>query len=394
MAPWRFLRGAFTALLTAGILALATPALAQETRSQSIAPRAPTPTGIVVNLPARTLYWYVGGNFVRAFPVGIGKSSTETPLGSYRVQNKAVHPWWYPPSGGKPVPPGPANPLGTRWIGFSGGYGIHGNNNPASIGGAVSLGCVRMYIPDVEWLYEQVSVGTPVNVVYETVQVQYGPGGTRYLAIHPDVYGVGRPSVDKVLRSAGLEAGAVTATAPGLYPLDATAAVNGRNMPAIIHKGKPYVAARSLGDRMFARVGWHPGTQQVSLDGQMLPTVLRDGTGYIDAASAAAVLGVTYRWNGDSLTVTLEGRPLFLGGHLLARIDAHYGQEGLLLPVRQVAEAVGAFVGWDGQARKALVNGQHVESVLIAGRAWAPARHLAQLLDLQLRITDQGIYLD
>ena len=81
-------------------------------------------------------------------------------------------PWWYPPTydswakGLKPVPPGPSNPLGTRWMGLSApGVGIHGTDAPTSIGYSESHGCVRMQVPDAEWLFEHVSVGTPVVIL-------------------------------------------------------------------------------------------------------------------------------------------------------------------------------------------------------------------------------------
>ena len=67
--------------------------------------------------------------------------------------------------GEKPVPPGPGNPLGTRWMGLdAAGVGIHGTPDAASIGYSASHGCIRMRIPDAEWLFTQVSVGTPVYI--------------------------------------------------------------------------------------------------------------------------------------------------------------------------------------------------------------------------------------
>ena len=77
--------------------------------------------------------------------------------------NKQRNPWWYPPTydawakGLKPVPPGPGNPLGTRWMGLDApGVGIHGTDAPASIGYSASHGCIRMHVPDAEWLFEHV----------------------------------------------------------------------------------------------------------------------------------------------------------------------------------------------------------------------------------------------
>ena len=81
------------------------------------------------------------------------------------------NPWWRPPNsswakGLKPIPPGPGNPLGTRWMGTSAaGVGIHGTPDAASVGYSASHGCIRMYVPDAEWLFEHVHVGTPVFIV-------------------------------------------------------------------------------------------------------------------------------------------------------------------------------------------------------------------------------------
>ena len=80
-------------------------------------------------------------------------------------------PWWYPPdtawaAGASPIPPGPGNPLGTRWMGLSAsGVGIHGTPDAASIGYSASHGCIRMRIPDAEWLFERVEVGSTVFIV-------------------------------------------------------------------------------------------------------------------------------------------------------------------------------------------------------------------------------------
>ena len=83
-----------------------------------------------------------------------------------------MNPWWYPPTqdawakGLKPVPPGPGNPLGTRWMGLNTpGVGIHGTSEPWSIGHSESHGCIRMQVPDAEWLYKHVRIGTPVFII-------------------------------------------------------------------------------------------------------------------------------------------------------------------------------------------------------------------------------------
>ncbi|MEQ8835043.1 MAG: L,D-transpeptidase family protein [Miltoncostaeaceae bacterium] len=115
-----------------------------------------------------TLWRHNGRN--ETFPIAVGTSSHPTPSGNYSVIQKQVNPTWFPPSspwaaGLGPVPPGPANPLGTRWIGTSApAIGMHGTPSPSSIGTRASHGCIRMYMNDVERLYGQVEIGTPVYI--------------------------------------------------------------------------------------------------------------------------------------------------------------------------------------------------------------------------------------
>jgi lipoprotein-anchoring transpeptidase ErfK/SrfK len=126
---------------------------------------------IVIRRGSNRLYLYKGMRFQRVFGVATGQSAYPTPLGHWRVVVKWRNPWWYPPNspwakGEKPVPPGPGNPLGTRWMGLSAsGVGIHGTPDDTSIGYSASHGCIRMHIPDAEWLFNHVTVGTTVFIV-------------------------------------------------------------------------------------------------------------------------------------------------------------------------------------------------------------------------------------
>jgi lipoprotein-anchoring transpeptidase ErfK/SrfK len=126
---------------------------------------------IVIHRGSNRLYLYKGAKLNRIFAVATGQSVYPTPLGNFQIVVKWMNPWWYPPNsawaaGEKPVPPGPNNPLGTRWMGISSpGVGIHGTNNDASIGYSVSHGCIRMHVTDAEWLFNRVNIGTPVFIV-------------------------------------------------------------------------------------------------------------------------------------------------------------------------------------------------------------------------------------
>ena len=126
---------------------------------------------IVIHRASNRLELYNYERLRKRFRVATGESVYPTPLGRHRIVVKWRNPWWYPPNsrwakGLKPVPPGPNNPLGTRWMGLSApGVGIHGTPNGGSIGYSVSHGCIRMYIPDAEWLFNAVDIGSQVFIV-------------------------------------------------------------------------------------------------------------------------------------------------------------------------------------------------------------------------------------
>jgi hypothetical protein len=126
---------------------------------------------IVIRRSSNRLYLYRGMRFWRLFAVATGQNTYPTPLGRFQIVVKWRNPWWYPPdspwaAGQKPIPPGPNNPLGTRWMGLSApGVGIHGTPNDGSIGYSVSHGCIRMHIRDAEWLFVRVRIGTTVYIV-------------------------------------------------------------------------------------------------------------------------------------------------------------------------------------------------------------------------------------
>ena len=127
---------------------------------------------IVIKRASNVLQLFDGAHLVRTFRVATGQAIYPTPLGRFTIVVRWMNPWWYPPTndawarGLKPTPPGPGNPLGTRWMGLSApGVGIHGTNEDSSIGYSESHGCIRMHVPDSEWLFDHVEVGTPVYIV-------------------------------------------------------------------------------------------------------------------------------------------------------------------------------------------------------------------------------------
>ena len=150
--------------------------------------------GMVINLAQNRLYYFPpGGGTVETYPIGVGVQGRSTPLGTTRVVAKRTHPRWVVPASirrEKPelpavVPPGPDNPLGNYAfeLGWP-SYLIHGTNKPDGIGRNVSHGCIQLYPEDVERLFGEIPVGTPVRVVNEGAQTAW-INGDLYLAVYP-----------------------------------------------------------------------------------------------------------------------------------------------------------------------------------------------------------------
>jgi len=129
---------------------------------------ASAPKKLVVDLSDRRVYMYRQNTVIASYPIGVGKKGWETPVGTFEVMHMQKYPAWQHPITGKVFEAGPNSPLGERWIGFwSDGHneiGFHGTPDSELVGSPVSHGCLRMRNPDVLLLYEQISLGVPVQV--------------------------------------------------------------------------------------------------------------------------------------------------------------------------------------------------------------------------------------
>ena len=153
-------------------------------------------TGLVVNIPEMRLYDFGVAQGPEVLAVAIGDADDPTPIGEFRVGKKRIDPEWRVPASiraVKPelplvVPPGPENPLGSRWLTIGGSsYGLHGTNVRWSIGRIATHGCVRFYEEDIVRLYDRVREGTRLQLVYQPYK--WGRAGDRLLfEAHPDVY--------------------------------------------------------------------------------------------------------------------------------------------------------------------------------------------------------------
>jgi lipoprotein-anchoring transpeptidase ErfK/SrfK len=131
------------------------------------------PTYIVVDRPDFKLFFYQHLKLTHTYSIAVGQAGLETPAGLHHILDKQVDPAWHVPHSawagslaGQVIPPGPGDPLVARWMAIDDqGDGIHGTDEPGSIGSAASHGCIRMLVPDVIQLYGMTPVGTPAYVV-------------------------------------------------------------------------------------------------------------------------------------------------------------------------------------------------------------------------------------
>ncbi|TKB47053.1 L,D-transpeptidase family protein [Thalassotalea mangrovi] len=166
--------------------------------SQMILPYAKR-EGIVVNLSELRLYYFPEeSNKVHVFPVGIGKIGDSTPTLISHISEKRHKPDWYPTDDkreeyqqqhGTPmpkvIPAGPENPLGDHALRLGQSvYLIHGTNQRFGIGMRVSSGCIRMYPKDIEWLFNEIDIGTKVTIIDQPIKMTYQEPNTRLIEVH------------------------------------------------------------------------------------------------------------------------------------------------------------------------------------------------------------------
>jgi lipoprotein-anchoring transpeptidase ErfK/SrfK len=132
-------------------------------RAAAQAPAPAPETRVVVSIPDCKLAVVENGRVVKIFDTAVGAPQSPSPNGTFKIVARVALPTYY--HSGKVIPPGPHNPLGTRWMGLSAkGYGIHGTNMPQSIGHAASHGCIRMRKHDIEELFAMLHVGDVVEL--------------------------------------------------------------------------------------------------------------------------------------------------------------------------------------------------------------------------------------
>ncbi len=244
---------------------------------------------IVINSASRILTLYEGDKKISMYPLGLGKVSTPTPTGYYKILEKAVNPSWIDPSDPEyEIPSGPSNPLGYRWMQIQGNYGIHGTNRPDSIGYYVSNGCIRMLEKDVEELYDKVEVNTPVEIFYNRVVVEKAPDDNVVYYIYPDGYRWQNVEVKDVTR--------------WLEPYGVLPFVSDNEIEKEIKesRGEPNYVGKPYNIEVNGTV-----LKQIELNGRtfIARAVIRDTIAYLPVVPIAVALNTKLEWRAAESTL-------------------------------------------------------------------------------------------
>lgn len=370
-------------------------------RLQEYLPPAKGPA-LVINIPSFTLTYFLDGKEVKKYPVAVGKPTAPTPVGSFRIINKVVNPTWYPPLGGRPVPPGPANPLGRYWLGFlPSGYGLHGNNNPSSIGKAVSLGCVRLRNEDVEELFSLIPVGTPLTITYATMGLETDPvNGQTCLVFYPDIYRRGTPSVEEVAARLD-ELGFAGRYTPGEIKSALLASRYGASFISLgtrvrivgeevavetaVVSGETLLAVRPVLTAFRLPVAWDARRQAVVSGDTILPVHLVGRRSFARLADLERVLGIRSAWNEEEKVLELFQWVIKVNGREL-RTGAWYEDGQVWLPVGGVAQALGKKVTWDAKRQVVLSAEKEWPGRIRGQELFVSAEVLAEALQAKVTV--------
>ena len=343
-------------------------------------------TNLIINLPSRTIELYVNGEFIKAYPVAIGKPSTPTPTGNYNIINKEINPWWFPPGEGYSVPSGPSNPLGYRWMGFGGNYGVHGTNAPWSIGGAVSNGCVRMQEEDVEELYELVPIGTPLTITYDRIKIRVTSRGEASLGIYPDIYGYGDISLKDVKDQ--LAAYNLTGIANDDELLNLiqeqpdcqivlaqlfNIKINNLQLTerGIITQNTLYVSALAMAEKLKLNVLWNPENETVSCNSHTVPAIVKGSTVYIAADQLPSLFGAKYRWLENDNLLDVKVPMVYLNGNPITA-DIQKVNNILAVNILNLAESLNIPCSWNNNANTFTVRGKSIPVFTLNNKPYLP----------------------
>jgi len=381
-------RAAFVAAICFILLIGGTPVAAGES-AEKVFP------AIRINVAARKLELYVDGQVVKKYRVAVGKPSTPTPLGDFFITYKEVNPWWFP-LGKSPVPSGPDNPLGYRWMEFAPMYGIHGTNAPWSIGSAVSNGCVRMREEDAEELFALVPLRTPVIITYDRAEVVTGQDGSMSLSVFPDIYERGGALPEARAIAAHLSAIGL----PGILgeneilsllnkneeitvrlARQVNVKINGRLQAerAILRDEKLEIPLELLRQKIRLPLIFDAAARTVRAVGPAVPAEIRGGKAYVKAEFLPRLLGGEQVFKDAEncyeivlFVVSVNSRPVTTDVVMIGNLPA--------IAVAPVAEALGQKIDqWESRSGTLWINGRKAIAFTVAGK---PYISIAGIYDL------------
>lgn len=356
-------------------------------------PSAGQAAEIIINLPSRTLSYYEDHQLVREYPVAIGKTSTPTPIGEYTIVQKEIDPAWYSPeTPGLVIDSGPDNPLGYRWLGFYGNYGIHGTNAPWSIGSVISNGCIRMREADVEDLFPLVQPGTTVRITYDRIRLLVDQDGWVSVALYPDVYGykeLGIRDVKRALRKAGLggwledsELRKILAAGSGerskvaqFYQI----IVNHQTLAekGVVQNDTLYIPLAAVAGVLKSSLSWDEKHQLAYWQDRTVQTVLKDTTLYATLDEFTKVLGGRQVLDRSRHTLELSFPAIRFEGELVT-VDLSQTSGEPLVPLLPVAKALGLKVNWDAGTGVFRLSCKMVPVEVIEGQPYLQAAKLSE----------------
>ncbi len=276
---------------------------------------------LLINVPARSLRVYDDNRCIAMYPVGVGKIVSKTPAGYYKVVEKIVNPTWTDPGDTSLViPSGPDNPLGYRWIGIGGNYGIHGTNRPDTVGHYVSNGCVRMVEANVEKVFDMVEVGTPVQIIYDRLVIDKTQDNRVAYYIYPDGYNVQNVTVDFVKKGLAGYGIADFATddsitkaieasngQPNYVAAPLNIIMNGTKLPfkAVNYQNLIYVPVKPLAAQLQANVNVNNSDSMITTTKGSADVAVYGNNPYIRLTDLKNVFDVDYALDSKFTVVTL-----------------------------------------------------------------------------------------
>lgn len=352
---------------------------------------------IVLNVPSLQLELVKDGVPIKTYPVAVGKTISQTPIGKFKIISKVVNPTWHPKDK-PPVPSGPDNPLGYRWLGFHEGYGIHGNNNPKSIGTFVSLGCIRLHNKDIEELFNLVNIGDSVTIKYDTMIVKQTANGEKYLEIYPDVYNLGVNKKDNIFKKLkeeeidieserlnrllnGVNRGKILLS-PGYRLI-----FNGETITAsgLVFDNDIYFKYEIIEYLLKNNIYFDIESEDVIVgNGHIIPTREVDGVIHISIKHLAEFLGADLQISSreEKVELVINGM-VFLNDSFLTS-DIFISNNEVYLPLRLLANTLGCEVYWDTQKNKAVIGETEIKGILSRGRTYIHISEAEKIFNIKV----------